>query len=114
MHYITSSAQVYQPTPLALWLPNRWSRRLRVNDPDWKGLFEGGVTVDRATFDARLQTMKFKYPADCAVPQEACAALSLTSGQGELTGEALLKRDASIVASIEVSSGNAVRATSDG
>lgn len=78
----TSSYSEYSPTPLALWLPNRWSRRLRVNDPDWKLLFtEGAQEIDRSQFGINLASLPFKYPADCDIPDELRVELS-----SELTG----------------------------
>lgn len=93
----TSSYSACAPSRLALWLPTRWSRRLRVDRPDWKRLFEGARSVDRAAFDARLQALPFKYPAECPVP----SALAGGGVQTGATGEELLRLDPSLVLALE-------------
>lgn len=94
----TSSYSKYSETPLSLWIPNRWSRRLRVNDPDWKKLFGGNSNISKDTFLFNLNALLFMFPIDCEVPKSILQMLKLEEHQGT---ESELRKSSDIRNSIE-------------
>lgn len=53
-------------------------------------LFGADKSIDLAEFEARLRSLPFKYPADCAIPVEVLAELSL--GAGLKSGEDVVRQ----------------------
>uniref|UniRef100_A0A0G4HWB2 Uncharacterized protein n=1 Tax=Chromera velia CCMP2878 TaxID=1169474 RepID=A0A0G4HWB2_9ALVE len=77
----TSRYDVYMEVPFSLWMPTRYSRRLRVNHPFWEALFAftdpntpDGSRRERSTllspsvtlpeFCSRLRDLPFMWPQD--------------------------------------------------
>lgn len=95
----TSAYNGYMPTPLSLWLPNRWSRRLRVgvNDPEWRRLFDVGtrststgddIVITEDQFISQVQKFDFMFPIECTLPLELPRLLERQNSPADVTQRA--------------------------